>query len=133
MESPNIVAHPVLDVAFCDGKNKELARQRSLDYFGALVPALKENGVTMCIENLFFYIRPEKRWASNYCSEGEELAVLIDTLNQMYGPYFAACVDTGHAVVAQKDPAEMLKALGSRVKVLHIQDNHALDLPSDLQ
>jgi len=123
MESPNIVAHPVLDAAFCDGKNKELARQRSLDYFGALVPALKETGVTMCIENLFFYIRPEKRWAPNYCSDAAELADLIDTLNQMHGYHFAACVDTGHAVVAQEDPAEMLKTLGSRVKVLHIQDN----------
>ena len=113
----------MLDVDFCDGKNKERARQTNLDYFSAIVPALKETGVTMCIENLFFYIREEKRWAACFGSTGEELRDVIDTLNEMHGPHFAACVDTGHAVVAKQDPAEMLKILGDRVKVLHIQDN----------
>lgn len=123
MESPNIVAHPVLHVDFCDGKNKALARQTTLDYFSALVPALKETGVTMCIENLFFYINESKRWAPNYCSDGEDLCDVIDTLNQMHGAHFAACVDTGHAVVAKNDPAQLIRILGNRTKVLHIQDN----------
>ena len=123
MECPYIVAHPVLDVAFCHGQNKELARQTSLDYFSAIAPVLKETGVVMCIENLFFYIRETKEWAICYGSTGEELRDLIDTLNEMHGPCFAACVDTGHAVVAKQDPAEMIRTLGSRIKVLHIQDN----------
>lgn len=123
MECPYIVAHPVLDVAFCHGQNKERARQTSLDYFSAIAPVLKETGVTMCIENLFFYIQETKEWAICYGSTGEELADIIDTLNEMHGPRFAACVDTGHAVVAKQDPAEMLKILGHRTKVLHIQDN----------
>ena len=123
MESPYIVVHPVLDVAFCNGQNKERARQTSLDYFSAIVPVLKETGVVMCIENLFFYIRETKEWAICYGSTGEELRDLIDTLNEMHGPCFAACVDTGHAVVAGQNPAEMIRTLGSRIKVLHIQDN----------
>lgn len=123
MECPNIVAHPVLHIDFCDGKNKTLARQTTLDYFSALVPTLKETGVTMCIENLFFYDTAEKRWSPNYCSDAQDLCDVIDTLNEMHGLHFAACVDTGHAVVAKKDPAEMIKILGGRTKVLHIQDN----------
>jgi len=123
MECPNIVAHPVLHIDFCDGKNKDLARQTTLDYFSALVPALKDTGVTMCIENLFFYIREGKRWVPNFCSGAEELCDVIDTLNAMHGPHFAACLDTGHGVVAKQDPAEMLRILGSRTRVLHIQDN----------
>ena len=51
------------------------------------------------------------------------VSLIIDTLNQMHGPHFAACIDTGHAVVAQKDPEEMIRILGHRIKVLHIQDN----------
>ena len=123
MECPYIVAHPVLDVAFCHGQNKELARQASLDYFSTIAPVLKETGVVMCIENLFFYIRETKEWAICYGSTGEELRDLIDTLNEMHGHCFAACVDTGHAVVAKQDPAEIIRTLGSRIKVLHIQDN----------
>lgn len=123
MECPNIVAHPVLHIDFCDGQNKELARQTTLDYFGAMVPALKETGVTMCIENLFFYRKEDKVWTSNACSSAEDLRDVIDTLNALHGPHFAACLDTGHGVVANNDPAEMLRVLGSRTRVLHVQDN----------
>jgi len=123
MESPNIVAHPVLHIDFCDGKNKALAQQTSIDYFSALVPALKQTGVTMCIENLFFYDRKTSRWAPNYCSDAQELCDLIDTLNEMHGKHFAACLDTGHAWLLHNDPAEMIRILGSRTKVLHVQDN----------
>ena len=123
MGCPNIVAHPVLHIDFCDGKNKELARQTTLDYFSAMVPALKGTGVTMCIENLFCYIEDEDRWTDNFCSSAEDLCDVIDTLNQMHGPHFAACLDTGHAVVTKQDPAEMLGILGNRIKVLHVQDN----------
>lgn len=123
MECPYIVAHPVLHRDFCDESNRELARQTTLDYFSALVPALKDTGVTMCIENLFFYIKEERRIIPSFGSSAEDLCDIIDTLNEMHGPHFVACVDTGHAAVSKNDPAEMIKTLGSRVKVLHIQDN----------
>ena len=122
METPYIVAHPVLDIAFCEGQNREVALQTTLDHFSAMAPALKETGVTMCIENLFFFVREGNRWLPNFGSNAEDLCEVIDTLNAMHGPYFAACVDTGHAVAARNDPAELLRGLGSRTKVLHIQD-----------
>lgn len=121
---PDIWKAPmVVHIDFCDGKSKELARRTTLDYFSALVLALKETGVTMCIENFFFYISGEKSWASNFYSDAEDICDVIDTLNEMHGLHFAACLDTGHAVVAKNDPVEMLRVLGRRTKVLHIQDN----------
>lgn len=124
MGCPNIVAHPVTSVDFCDGKNRDRAKQTSLDYFGALVPALKEAGVTMCIENLYYGDLKTKSYLPNYCSGAAELMDLIDTLNELHGPHFAGCLDTGHALLAHEDPCEMLQTLGSRIRVLHLHDTH---------
>lgn len=127
MECPNIVAHPVLHKNFINGQNRELARQTTVEHFSAMAPALRETGVTMCIENLLFWTSDDKPPVRNACSEAEDLRYVIDTLNDMHGPLFAACVDTGHAAAVQQDPAEMLRIMGHRTRVLHIQDNHGLD------
>lgn len=126
MQCPNIVAHPVLHADFCNGQNKELARKITLDYFSAIVPALRETGVTMCIENLFFTDASQPNKIPNNCSNGEDLADLIDTLNQIHGPLFAACLDTGHAILTKNEPSDMVKILGERIRVLHVQDNYGI-------
>jgi len=121
---PYIVGHPVTHPDFCDGQNRDRARKTTLEYFGALAPALRESGVTMCIENLFYGDLKNRRYLHNFCSDAEELVDIIDTLNETYGPHYAACLDTGHAVVVQNDPIHMLKVLGNRTRVLHLHDNH---------
>ena len=126
MEIPYIVAHPVLHADFCNGQNRERGIQTTIDHFSAMVPALKATGVTMCIENLFFTVGKGLPKATNICSDSNDLCTVIDTLNNMHGPHFAACVDTGHAVIAHQDPCQLLKALGHRTKTLHIQDNRGL-------
>ena len=123
MECPHIVAHPVVHPDFHNGQNSERCLRTNLDYFSAFVPALKDTGVTMCIENLFWGDTGVEPNIPNACSSAEQLIGLIDTLNDLHGPHFAACLDTGHAVIGGNDPAEMLRALGKRVRVLHIQDN----------
>ncbi len=50
----------------------------------------------------------------------------IDTLNHMHGPHFAACLDTGHAMISGSGCTHMLKALGHRNRTLHIHDNNGL-------
>lgn len=120
--SPYIVSHPVLHPDFNNGQNRERGLQTNVDYFSAIVPALKETGVVMCIENLYWGLRTEPK-TPNICTKAEDLAELIDTLNEMHGPYFAACLDVGHAVISGEDPCYMLKVLGPRTKVLHIHDN----------
>lgn len=123
MNCPYIVAHPVLHPDFNNGQNKERALQTNLDYFSAFVPALKENNVVMCIENLYWGYRPEPK-IPNSCTSAEQMVELIDTLNAMHGDCFAACLDSGHAVISGQDPIHMLRVLGDRLRVLHIHDNY---------
>jgi len=119
---PNLVFHPVLHPDFDNGQNPEKAKSVNLEFFSALVPALRDTGVTACIENLF---RGEngKPKIYNACSGADELTDLVDSLNQAHGNHFAACLDTGHATVVGQDPAAMLRKLGNRTRVLHIHDN----------
>ena len=119
--SPYIVAHPVNYPDFDNGQNRERGMQVNLQYFSMFVPALKETGVIMCIENLFRKLESGLK-VSNAMSKAEDLAELVDTLNEMHGPYFAACLDVGHGVVVGEDLCHMLRVLGQRTRVLHIHD-----------
>ena len=125
MNCKYIVAHPVLHPDFNEGQNREQAIQANLKYFGALAPVLKETGVVMCIENLYFGIIGQPK-ISNACSGADQLIEVIDTLNATYGPYFAACLDTGHAVAAGQDPVELLRMLGNRTRALHLHETWGL-------
>ncbi len=125
LDCPNIVFHPVLHPEFNYGNNDDACREVNLDFFSAMVPALKDTGVTLCIENMFAGENGKPK-IPNACSDPEQLINLIDTLNQMHGPHFAACLDTGHATVVGQDPAEMLRKLGARTRVIHIHDNDCI-------
>ena len=120
--APYTVAHPVMHPDYVNGANRRAGMQANLDFFSALAPVLKENGVVMCIENLYWSERPDHKVA-NVCSSAEDLVELVDKLNEMHGPLFGVCLDVGHAILAGQDPAHMVRVLGERLKVTHIHDN----------
>ena len=125
LECSNLVFHPILHPDFDNGNNADTAKAENFEFFSALVPALQDTGVTVCIENMF---RGEnyKPKIYNACSGANELANLIDSLNQAHGMHFAACLDTGHATVVGQNPAAMLRKLGHRTRVIHIHDNDGI-------
>lgn len=122
LNCPYIVVHPVLHPDFNNGQNSERALQANIDYFKGLVPALKETGVVACVENLYWGERKDPK-TPNSCTTPEQLIKIIDTLNALYGPHFAACLDTGHATISGENAIEFVEKLGDRLRTLHIQDN----------
>ena len=122
MSAPYIVVHPVLHPDFNNGMNREKGIEANIKYFSKLVPALKETGVVACIENLYWG-NPYEAKTPNCCSAPDQLSEVIDTLNGIYGHHFAACLDTGHAIVCGYEPADVLRKLGKRVSTLHIHDS----------
>jgi len=122
LHSPYIVAHPVLHPDFNNGKNREKGIDANIRYFSKLAPALKETGVVLCIENLYWGLQDEGKTPC-ICSDAETLSEVIDTLNETYGEHFAACLDTGHALISGNNPVTMVNALGKRIYTLHIHDS----------
>lgn len=125
MDCRYIVAHPILYPEFNNGARREEAIRTNLEFFGQLAPVLKETGVVMCIENLYWGLVGKAK-VSNACSDAGQLIEVIDTLNGIHGPLFAACLDTGHAICAGHDPVAMLRALGGRTRALHLHESWGL-------
>jgi inosose dehydratase len=64
-------------------------------------------GVTFCVEN---------HWDQPLATSGELSAVLARH------PRIAACIDTGHALLAGEPPERAVAALGARVGHVHLKD-----------
>ena len=127
MEIPYAVIHPVMHPDFSFGQQKERARQATLDYFSALLPALKDTGVVACIENLCLTDPVTGKEVPNYGTEAEDLCDVVDTLNDMHGYHYGVCLDSGHAVLTGHNPGQLAKTLGKRIKVVHIHDNGGVE------
>lgn len=63
----------------------------------------------------------DRRFPDRYCTHYDQLIRLVDSYDdKMVG----ICWDTGHANMMKFDQARAIRALGNRLKNLHINDNH---------
>lgn len=99
-------------------------RQRNIDWFGELLKTAEKAGVGIALENnADAFARRERKLRRHYCSVPAELIDLADAFNH---PLVGICWDTGHANIQQLDQPAALRAIGKRLKALHIQDNDGL-------
>jgi len=94
----------------------EKTRAYNLAYWAPFVAEAERRRVGIAFENLY-----ESGHHQRYCSTAWELTDLIDSFAS---EYVGACWDTGHAAVAGQDQDASIRALGSRLKAMHIHDNH---------
>ena len=120
--SPYIVIHPI-NIALYD-RDKQADFEANMQLFGKLEPVLKQHGVKLGVENMFAWDNLRKRNCPTGCSTPEDMIKYIDNMNS---DTFVACLDTGHMLLNCVDPADAVRALGSRLKLLHVHDNYALN------
>lgn len=94
------------------------ARRFNLTYWKPFVEMAARLNVGIAFENLFASGRHAR-----YCSQADELIDLVDTLGD---PHVGICWDTGHAYVAGQNQPQAIRKIGSRLKAMHIHDNHGL-------
>ena len=117
----NLIVHP----AFLQ-YDRQLTQQEefevNLSRYGALIPAAKEYGVRILLENMF--TGHSGKIYGAVCSEPSEACRYIDELNRLAGgPLFGFCFDTGHSLLAGKDIRRSMDALGGRIFAFHVHDN----------
>lgn len=105
------VIHPLMPFG-TDGFGAEQFWQINYDFFRALLPTAKENGVVICLENMPMKSLP--------VATPETTLELIAAIND---PHFQFCLDTGHCMVFDIQPAEAVRMAGDRLKVMHVHDN----------
>ncbi len=76
-------------------------------------------GVGTAMENQLPYLKRQR--ACRYCQHYDQLIELVDSFRE---PLVGICWDTGHANQMQFNQARALRAIGGRLKALHINDNH---------
>ncbi|MBQ8813862.1 MAG: sugar phosphate isomerase/epimerase [Lachnospiraceae bacterium] len=94
--------------------------------YESLIPVLCETEVIVCLENLF--TRQGKQIIEGTCSVADEAIAYIDRFNALAGKEcFGLCLDTGHLNLLGKNQAAYIRALGKRIKALHVHDNNGVD------
>jgi sugar phosphate isomerase/epimerase len=116
LKAPWMVMHP-LTVDRSASRSENLAA--NLSYFRDMLPAMERHGVGVAIENMSDVFGGPRR----YGAVPEDLVELCDHLAH---PLFGLCWDTGHANLQHLSQRAALGMLGSRLKVLHVQDNDGL-------
>lgn len=114
-----VIVHPIAGAA----DQKEF----NMEFYNSLIPACKEYGVRVALENMFGGNPNNGQIIPNVCSTGREFAEYVDALDSRY---FTACLDLGHAGLVGETAENMIRTLGhDRLKALHVHDNnHVRDL-----
>ena len=125
----NVVAHPYVpegldffrnatpyDYTKLEPHNREL----NLEFFGKFIPFLKDEGMTMCIENLFAYDILMQRHVLSAGGNPDELNYYIDNLGD---DCFAACYDSGHLNHFGADEYNFITKLGKRLRCVHFNES----------
>lgn len=102
--------------------DNEKSAEENAEMFWELLPLAKQYGVTIATENMWNWDDETNFALPAACSSPEDFVRHIDVVND---PSFAACLDIGHAEMAglHTTAPEMIRALGTRLKALHIHDN----------
>ncbi|MBQ8374949.1 MAG: sugar phosphate isomerase/epimerase [Clostridia bacterium] len=110
-----VVLHPCLPKGWGGDATEEEFFDANVAMLTALLPAAKEAGVTLCLENMPF---KKGRAFSNI----ESLKAVIQAVND---ECVKACLDTGHLYVMGDDIREAIVLLGNDLGALHVHDDLA--------
>lgn len=96
------------------------------EMYSELLPFAKQCGVKIATENMWNWDNEKNCSSFAACATSESFVEHIDYIND---PDFVACLDIGHAEMqgSGSGAVNMIKALGPRIKALHIHDNDRLN------
>lgn len=96
--------------------------EKNAEIYNELLPIAKENGVIIATENMWCWDDVNDHASAAACSDPESFNAHLDAVND---PFFVACLDLGHAEMfgLGTSAVEMIRALGPRLKALHVHDN----------
>jgi sugar phosphate isomerase/epimerase len=120
--SKHCVVHPIITPGRHYDKLTKKAFDESVDFYKRLTDTLEEYDVYCCIENMWVCDPVYKHICSTILSHAEEMVDMCDVL----GDRFKICIDTGHGLLTQDAPAEMVRICKDKLACLHTHDNDGI-------
>lgn len=113
------VVHPNTTTLLRREYDEEKIYESVIAHLAPIVECGEREGVNIVVENM----RPVARFlpTHRYCAEPEELCRVADKLG------IGICWDFGHANLAGFVQSKALEYVGSRLKMLHVNDNMGVD------
>ena len=113
-----VVVHPAV---ICPRLSRDARFEMNMELFSRLCTVADSHGIGVSIENLYPRSRENNEMPlGRVCADTEELIRYADALRDKG---VTVCFDAGHAGLVGESAAGMVKALGSRIKHLHLHDN----------
>lgn len=96
--------------------------EENAEMFFKLLPFAKEHGVKIATENMWKWDEEKDESCFDACATSESFNAHLDAVND---DFLVACLDIGHAEMrgSGSGAPQMIRALGARLKALHIHDN----------
>ncbi len=113
----NIVVHPKQHLKYST-ETAEALKQENLEFYNKLIPYCKEFNICVAIENMWQY-NSDRRIIPSVCGTIEEFCEYLRLLDS---PWITACLDIGHAFLAQQDIPAFIRALSPKLQALHVHD-----------
>lgn len=111
-----ICIHPAI---FLHDEEREFSF--NLEFYNSFVPLLKETGIKIGVENMFWHDRQADALRPSACGTPARMIRLYDALDPTY---FTCLLDIGHCGLVGEDPARFIRTLGGkRLGALHVHDN----------
>lgn len=101
------VFHPYYELG-----REENTRHGNLLLFEKLMPLLEEGQLVLALENVY-----GPKCSHAYHSSAQDLLYYTEAFDS---PHLGICLDTGHAVLREQDPVEMLRAVAHRLRAVHL-------------
>lgn len=126
--APACVVHSVSTCSVGPEAEPQYMRELNHSMWMQLLPFAKHYGVKLAAET--FGDAPKYGCVDFFGDFEEFLTACKAVEDSEYGDFFTVCVDTGHSNKAMRfgnpDPAEVIRRLGNRITLLHLNDNDTL-------
>lgn len=123
------VIHDVTTIFMGKDADPKLMRDLNYDMFSRIIGFAKENGVILATET---FGDATGLGCCDFFGNIDEFVAAYERVRDADGnaPYICTCADTGHSNKAMRfgnpTPANVIRRLGSSVRILHLNDNDTL-------
>ena len=108
-----MVIHPLMPFGTGGDGDREAYFDINRRHFTGLLKIARDEGVTICLENMPMPDLPLGKTGD-----------VLSFVEELSGPNFRICLDTGHCAVCGESPAQAVRAIGREyLAALHVHDN----------